>query len=93
MSDAAAKTDSRSEAPLVHSTAMEGAENYYRWQMLAIGSHLTERVIELGCGVGETTRQLLGRERVVSVDIDPAIIEYVHDRIGIFTIWAASHQQ
>ena len=48
MSDVAAKTDSRAEAPLVHSTAMEGAENYYRWQMFAIGSHLTERVVESG---------------------------------------------
>lgn len=66
---------------------MEGAENYYRWQFEIMASHLGQRVIEIGCGVGEFTRLLLGREKVVSVDIEPATIEYARRRFQDAPNW------
>jgi SAM-dependent methyltransferase len=59
----------------VSSVAMAGATNYFRWQLEAMSSHISSRVLEIGCGVGEFTRVLLGRECVVSVDIDSEMIE------------------
>ncbi len=73
--------------PFVASTAMEGAENYYRWQLELVGTHVTARVIEIGCGVGEFTRLLLGRDKVVSIDRDPVVIDYVRARLGAPPEW------
>ena len=76
-----------SKPPIVSSTVMEGAENYYRWQFDVMASHLGQRIIEIGCGVGEFTRLLLGREKVVSVDIEPTAIEYARRRLAHAPNW------
>jgi SAM-dependent methyltransferase len=60
---------------VVSSAAMEDATNYFRWQLDVLGDHAGPRVLEVGCGAGGFTRALLGRERVVSVDSNPRIIE------------------
>jgi SAM-dependent methyltransferase len=60
---------------VVSSAAMEGATNYFRWQLEVLGEHAGPRVLEVGCGAGGFTRALLGRERVVSVDSNPRVIE------------------
>jgi SAM-dependent methyltransferase len=59
----------------VTSSAMDGASNYFGWQRDLLASHIGSRVLEVGCGIGGFTRTLLGRECVVSVDIDPEMIE------------------
>jgi len=54
---------------------MKDASNYYRWQRDVLASHLGQRVLEIGCGVGGFTHALLGRERVVSVDLSSEMLE------------------
>jgi SAM-dependent methyltransferase len=69
------------------SAAMQGAANYFRWQLDAMSSHVGARVLEVGCGAGGFTRALLGREKVVSVDVDPALIERLRLRLAGHPGW------
>lgn len=39
-----------------------------------------ERVLEVGCGLGNLTRHLAGRHLVVGIDISPSSVEYVRRR-------------
>ncbi len=71
----------------VSSSAMEHASNYFRWQLESFGSHVGPRVLEVGCGVGGFTRALLGRERVVSVDSNPRVIERLAERLSEYAEW------
>ena len=49
----------------VSSLAMENASNYFQWQFNVLSSHLTPRLLEIGCGIGGFTRTLLDRKSVV----------------------------
>ena len=71
----------------VSSSAMEDATNYFRWQLDILGEHVGPRVLEVGCGVGGFTRALLGRERVVSVDSDPRMIERLRGLLADHQEW------
>lgn len=75
------------DAAAVSSVAMQGATNYFEWQRDVMSSHLGPRVLEIGCGVGEFTRVLLGRERVVSVDLKADMIEHVRARMRGHPEW------
>jgi SAM-dependent methyltransferase len=75
------------ERAVVSSSAMEGATNYFRWQHDLLASHIGDRVLEVGCGIGGFTRTLLGRERVVSVDLNPEMIELLRERLGGHPEW------
>lgn len=59
---------------------MTRAANYFAWQSRLAAPHLTERVLEVGCGIGNFTRMLLDRECVVAVDVDPACIARMCER-------------
>lgn len=69
------------------SEAMQGARNYFRWQLDAVSSHVGARVLEVGCGAGGLTRVLLDRAKVVSVDADPALIERLRLRLAGHSEW------
>lgn len=71
----------------VSSVAMENASNYFRWQYSVCSSHLTPRVLEVGCGIGGFTRTLLGRESVVSVDLNPEMITYLTAQLAAHAEW------
>jgi SAM-dependent methyltransferase len=71
----------------VSSGAMAGARNYFRWQYDAIRSHLGERVLEAGCGESGFTEMLLGRPCVVSVDVDPTVIDSARRKFGAHPEW------
>jgi SAM-dependent methyltransferase len=49
---------------------MTRAENYFAWQYRLVMRELGQRVIEIGCGIGNFTRLMLDREAVVGVDIE-----------------------
>ena len=53
---------------------MTRAVNYFEWQAKLALAPLGRRVIEVGCGIGNFTRMIAGRELVVGVDIEPACI-------------------
>jgi glycosyltransferase involved in cell wall biosynthesis len=52
-------------------------EPYNRWLAERFRGVLGRRVLEIGAGFGNMTRQLLGRELVVASDLDPVALEYL----------------
>jgi SAM-dependent methyltransferase len=54
---------------------MSKARNYFAWQSRLAQQHLGQRVIDVGCGIGNFTGLLLDRELVIAVDIEPRCIE------------------
>lgn len=56
---------------------MTHARNYLAWQSRLVKPELGRRVVEVGCGIGTFTGELLDREAVLALDIDPECIERV----------------
>lgn len=54
---------------------MEQARRYFAWQFAMAEKHLGPRVLEIGCGLGNFTQHLIGREHVVAIDCEPRCIE------------------
>jgi len=59
---------------------MSEAKNYFAWQGRLVAPELGRRIVEVGCGVGNFTEFVLGREAVLAVDIDAECIERVRGR-------------
>lgn len=60
---------------------MAKARNYYMWQARLVTREIGDRVIEVGCGVGNFTGMLLDRcDMVVAVDKDPRCVDRVRAR-------------
>ena len=56
---------------------MTQARNYLAWQSRLVTPELGRRIVEVGCGIGTFTGELLDREAVLALDIDPECIERV----------------
>jgi SAM-dependent methyltransferase len=54
---------------------MRLAQNYFQWQSDLVEPFVGQRVVEIGCGLGNFTRHLLNREQVVGLDIEPPCVE------------------
>jgi SAM-dependent methyltransferase len=59
---------------------MTHARNYLAWQSRLVTPELGRRVVEVGCGIGTFTGELLDREAVLALDIDPESVERVRRR-------------
>jgi SAM-dependent methyltransferase len=59
---------------------MTRATNYFEWQGKLVTRELGERVIEVGCGIGNFTRMLLEREVVIALDREPDCIDRLRAR-------------
>jgi SAM-dependent methyltransferase len=59
---------------------MSRAPNYFAWQARLVHHELGQRVVEVGCGLGNFTATLLDREAVIAIDIEPACIERLMQR-------------
>ena len=59
---------------------MTKATNYFAWQHRLVTRELGQRVIEIGCGIGNFTRLLLDREAIVALDIEPGCVERLKQR-------------
>ena len=59
---------------------MARAKNYVAWQSRLILPELGQRVVEVGCGAGNFTGELLDREVVIALDPEPECIEYLRGR-------------
>lgn len=59
---------------------MAHARNYFAWQARLVLPHLGQRVIEVGCGIGNFTSMLLDRETVVAVDVAAACVQRLEQR-------------
>ncbi len=56
---------------------MANLEPYNRWLADRFRGALGARVMEIGAGFGNMTRQFTGRELVVASDLDPVALEYL----------------
>ena len=54
---------------------MQLAPQYFEWQAELAKAAIGERVLEIGCGVGNFTRHLLEKNLVVAIDIEGSCIE------------------
>lgn len=61
---------------------MRLARNYLAWQSRLVRAELGRRVVEVGCGIGTFTGELLDREAVLALDIDSESIESVRRQYG-----------
>jgi SAM-dependent methyltransferase len=59
---------------------MSHAANYLAWQHRLISPFLGQRVLEVGCGIGNFTGSLLDRELVLACDIEPACVARLEQR-------------
>lgn len=61
---------------------MASAHNYFNWQSSLAKRELGQRILEIGCGMGNFTRHLLDRELVVGIDVDPNVIAKLRSRLN-----------
>jgi 2-polyprenyl-3-methyl-5-hydroxy-6-metoxy-1,4-benzoquinol methylase len=59
---------------------MSHAKNYFGWQGRLVGREIGQRVIEVGCGVGNFTENLLEREAILALDKESRCIEALKQR-------------
>ena len=59
---------------------MTHAINYFAWQHRLVTRQLGQRVLEIGCGIGNFTSLILDREAVLAIDIEPGCIEKLLQR-------------
>jgi ubiquinone/menaquinone biosynthesis C-methylase UbiE len=59
---------------------MAKAANYFAWQHRLVTRELGQRVIEIGCGIGNFTRLMLDREAILAVDAEPGCIKRLRER-------------
>ena len=50
------------------------------WLFDEISPYLGQRVLEIGCGLGNFTQMLLGRELYVGVDISDSSVDHINDQ-------------
>jgi glycosyltransferase involved in cell wall biosynthesis len=63
--------------------AFAGAPNFNRWMADTIRPYVGKRVLEIGAGMGNLTRQLLpGRKRYVATDIDHDHLDRLSNRLS-----------
>jgi SAM-dependent methyltransferase len=59
---------------------MTRARNYFAWQGRLVRREVGQRVVEVGCGIGNFTGMLLDREAVIALDPEPECIERLRER-------------
>ncbi|HUE39403.1 MAG TPA: glycosyltransferase [Candidatus Binatia bacterium] len=57
---------------------MQKVSRYNRWMWERLEPYVGRRVLEVGAGVGNITRFLLRRERVVATDLDAKYLQILH---------------
>ena len=56
---------------------MSGVPNFNRWMADVVRPHLGARVLEIGAGLGNLSRQLCPREHYTASDINPLYLDYL----------------
>lgn len=59
---------------------LEEAPRYHRWIVERIKPWLGERILEVGCGIGNLTRLLLSEGHVVATDVNPTYLKIVSEK-------------
>jgi glycosyltransferase involved in cell wall biosynthesis len=58
------------------------ARRFNRWLYRNIRPYVGQRVLEAGCGIGNLTNELLNRQRLVAVDLEPVYVEMIERRFS-----------
>jgi SAM-dependent methyltransferase len=61
---------------------MSPARNYFGWQSRLVTKEIGQRVIEVGCGIGNFTETILDREAVLGIDVDAGCVAQFHRRFA-----------
>ena len=61
---------------------MTRAKNYFAWQSRLVVRELGQRVVEVGCGIGNFTGLLLDRELVVALDREEECVRSLCERFA-----------
>jgi SAM-dependent methyltransferase len=78
--DEAALITEQTAYALEDQAKMTLARNYFAWQSRLVIPELGNRIVEVGCGIGNFTRFLLDREAIYAVDFDPFCVERIRAR-------------
>jgi SAM-dependent methyltransferase len=70
------------EYALADQERMRAARRYFQWQARLAEPELGRRVLEVGCGLGNFSAHLGGREFVVGIDADPTCISRWQSRFA-----------
>ncbi|MCX6995566.1 MAG: glycosyltransferase [Kiritimatiellaeota bacterium] len=73
--------DERYGHAILHS--LSATHRFNRWMADAIRPWVGERVLEIGAGLGNLTRQLLPRDEYTVSDIDPLHLHYLTSRFAV----------
>jgi SAM-dependent methyltransferase len=61
---------------------MTRAHRYFDWQFRLAKGQIGQRVLEVGCGLGNFTRLLVDRELVVAIDVEPECVVKLRQSLG-----------
>lgn len=61
---------------------LEKARRFNRWLFGQFSGYLGDEVLEVGCGIGNLTRMVLDKKRLVCVDISPTYVERIRRAYG-----------
>ncbi|MCM2317661.1 MAG: glycosyltransferase [Thermoanaerobaculia bacterium] len=84
---------SSSDEPLGYRTLvrMGKLKRYNQWVWESIKSHVGDRVLEVGAGIGNMTRLLYGRSQVVATDVETPYVDILRNKFrrrpGIDVEW------
>jgi len=59
---------------------LAGAENYNRWIFAQIEPYLGQRILDVGCAIGNITQYYVDREQVVGLDVVPEELAVARER-------------
>ena len=63
---------------------MQKVSRYNRWMWEQLERFVGRRVLEVGAGVGNMTRFMIGRERVIATEIDPKYRQILHHLFDVY---------
>jgi len=61
---------------------MTEARQYFQWQYSLVAPELGQRVLEVGCGLGNFTKLYLDRELVVAIDVEAECVRMLKSSLG-----------
>ncbi|MBN2307396.1 MAG: glycosyltransferase [Candidatus Hydrogenedentes bacterium] len=62
--------------------ALERAKSFNRWLYAQVDEWLGDEVLEAGCGIGNLTRLMLRKRRLVCIDLEPFYVDRVREAFG-----------
>ena len=69
------------EYTILDQERMGAAQRYFMWQARMAKKELGDRILEVGCGIGNFTSHLLDRELVVATDVELDCVVKLVDRL------------